>query len=168
MSNRVEYSCLTLLLVAAIGTFVLYEPTRGTQDNNHKQQGTVAPDGAQQSVTYDSQEASRAIGGNKIPHTGLTDAEPLQTQVARGLNQLGMSYLNGTGVERDIDAAFSFFDLAAQQGDASAMNNLGNMYEKGLGADPNREKALELYAKAAQLGDRLARVNLQRLKATKS
>jgi TPR repeat protein len=73
-----------------------------------------------------------------------------------------------SGVEQDVDVAFSSFDLAAQQGDASVMNNLGNMYEKGWGADPDREKALELYAKGAQFGNQLARDNLQRFKATTS
>jgi hypothetical protein len=43
---------MTLLLVAVIGA-LFYEPTGGTQDN-HKQPSTVAPDNAQQFVTYTS------------------------------------------------------------------------------------------------------------------
>jgi hypothetical protein len=70
MSNRVEYSCLTLLLVAAIGASLFYEPNEGTQDS-HEQQSTVAPDSAQQFVTYNSRgdrlpQASRVIDCKKI------------------------------------------------------------------------------------------------------
>ena len=87
---------------------------------------------------------------------------------ARGLTRLGVSYLNGTGVKRDLLAAFAFLSLAAEQGDASAMNSLAGMYEKGLGTDADREKAIELYAKASQAGNQPARDNLQRLDVTSS
>lgn len=70
--------------------------------------------------------------------------------------QHGVSYLNGTGVKRDLPAAFAFLSLAAEQGDASAMNSLAGMYEKGLGTDADRKKAIELYAKAARVGSRLS------------
>src|SRR5262245_183663 len=110
MSNRVEYSLLTLLLVAAIG-FFFYERAGGIQDK-HQQQSTVAPDDARQIFLNHSRsdrlpQASPSASANKISPTSPTVVETVDTEGARGLNELGTRYLNGTGVERDLDAAFS-------------------------------------------------------------
>ncbi len=161
MSNRVEYSWHLLMLVAAIGAFFFYQRAGGIQDSD-QQQSTVAPDDAQQIVMNSSRgdrltKTSPSIGGNISPASPAV-AEAIDKEGARGLNELGMRYLNGTNVERDLDAAFSFFSVAAQQGDASAMNNLGMMYERGWGTDADRKRALELYAEATQLGNQLAAI----------
>jgi hypothetical protein len=154
MSNRAEYAWLTVLLVAAIGVF-FYERTEINPDQDHPHN----------TVTTDDSGLS---GMNK----SIDDSRPQPLRFAneredgRGLNQLGMIYLNGTGARRDLSAAFLFLSWAAQAGDVSAMNNLGTMYENGWGTDSDRKKALELYTKAARLGNQLARDNLQRLRAT--
>ena len=73
-------------------------------------------------------------------------------------------YLNGNSVVRNLEAAFEFFSLAAQNGDLLAMANLARMYEMGWGTAANQGKALQWYAKAAELGNTLARDDWQRLR----
>src|SRR4051794_37720189 len=78
---------------------------------------------------------------------------------ARGLNDLGVMYLNGRGVQPDLAAAFAFFSAAAEGGDPLAMNNLGWIYQNGLGLEADQKKAKELYARAAQIFNKLASSN---------
>ena len=106
MSNRVEYSWHLLMLLAAIGAFFFYQRAGGIQDND-QQQNTVAPDDAQQIVMNNSRgddrlaKASPSVGGNISPASPAV-AETIDKEGARGLNELGMRYLNGTSVERDL------------------------------------------------------------------
>ena len=67
-------------------------------------------------------------------------------------NNLGILYLNGKGVGRDVNAAFKLFEQAASQGDGWGLNNLGGMYEMGWGVPKSRTKAEELYQQAAEKG----------------
>jgi TPR repeat protein len=56
--------------------------------------------------------------------------------------------------------AIRLFELAAQQGDASAIYNLGVMYEYGEGVEQSYERAVEYYKQAAHLGYDKAQFNL--------
>jgi TPR repeat protein len=171
MNKRAEYSWLALLLVAAIGA-ILDARTGGPQDVD-QQQIHKAPDGIQQIVMRSSRgdrlgQASPSGDGARLSESDGTKARAVDKTDADGLYALGLAFLNGTGVERDLAAAFEFLSSAAQAGDASAMAHLGTMYERGWGTEPNQQRALELYAKAAERGNRLASDNLQRLRAVKS
>jgi Sel1 repeat len=169
MGNRVEYSCLAVLLVGALSVLIFYEPRESIQDQHH-QPSTNATDGVRPIIMNSSradrlEQASPPGRTDTISPNNPTSIGTVTKEGAGGLNKLGMMYLNGTGVERDLAAAFEFLSLAAQQGDASAINNLGWMYENGLGIVSDRKRALELYTKAVQLGNELARDNLRRLSA---
>ena len=154
MSKRVEYAWTAVLLITAMSAF-FYERTESSPDQDHP-----------------PRIVTRKGVGLTSMHNSSDDRRPQASYSARkredgrGLNQLGMMYLLGTGAKRDLSVAFLFFTWASQTGDASAMNNLGTMYEKGWGTDSDRKKALELYAEAADLGNQLARDNLQRLRAS--
>jgi TPR repeat protein len=50
-------------------------------------------------------------------------------------------------------AAFKWFSLAADKGDARAQYNLGHCYEHGTGTKPNVLEAAVLYRKAAEKGN---------------
>ena len=50
-----------------------------------------------------------------------------------GTTNLGVMYLNGRGVKRDLAQAFGLFRRAAEQGHAAAQNNLALMYANGQG-----------------------------------
>ena len=44
--------------------------------------------------------------------------------------RIGEAYLNGTGVERNLDQAFSYFQQGANGGNAAAEFYLGAMYTR--------------------------------------
>ena len=84
-------------------------------------------------------------------------------QLAVAQNNLGILYLNGKGVERNVAEAFKLFEQAANQGDGWGLNNLGGMYEMGWGVAKDRKKAAGFYKQAAEKGIESAQANLARL-----
>jgi Sel1 repeat len=167
MSSRAEHSWLTLLLPVAICVLLIIGRTAGTKDSNLRDD-EVTPDVTEQIAMS---HAGPVVPPQVVPPAHTKDVFPgssvesIDKEGARGLNELGVRYFNGTSVQRDLDAAYLYFSVAAGQGDVSATNNLGRMYEEGWGTEPDRNRALELYARAALLGSELARDNLQRLRA---
>jgi hypothetical protein len=95
------------------------------------------------------------------PHASSTAASPQNE--ASVLNQLGTRYLEGRGLERNVEMAFFLFTLAAEGDDADGLNNLGRMHEQGLGTQRDQQKAIEYYKESAKKGNQLARANLVRL-----
>lgn len=73
---------------------------------------------------------------------------------------LGVMYLRGEGVARNVAKAVALFQRAADQGNATAQVNLGLMYAKGEGVAPDLNKGLDLLRKAEAQGDPDAQVNL--------
>jgi TPR repeat protein len=69
-------------------------------------------------------------------------------------------YRDGDGVKQSYEMARRLYELAAQQGVASAMYSLGYMYEKGQGVEQSYERAKEYYEQAADLGYPEAQSNL--------
>jgi TPR repeat protein len=70
--------------------------------------------------------------------------------------QLGESYLNGTGVEKDFSKAKTWFEAAAEAGNSEAQFLLGKMLdgEYAVSADPlglfkDPQKAIGWYEKSA-------------------
>jgi len=73
---------------------------------------------------------------------------------------MGQCYRDGEGVKQSYKMAKILYELAAQQGDASAMTDLGFLYENGKGVEQSYEKAFEYYEQAAHLGFADAQYNL--------
>lgn len=70
---------------------------------------------------------------------------------AYAMNVLGMVYLQGIGVEKNVDKAISWWMLAAQNGYAYAYHNLGMLYKNGkLGIKQDFVKACSFYKKGAE------------------
>lgn len=64
------------------------------------------------------------------------------------LNDIGVIYNDGVGVERDINKAIKYYQMSADRGNNLAMSNLADIYRKGSwGAEKNLVKAFELYKK---------------------
>ena len=57
------------------------------------------------------------------------------------LNLLGILYLNGLGISKDISKSYSLFSQAEKLGNKSAIFNLGWMALMGLGEEVNIDKA---------------------------
>ena len=119
--------------------------------------GYQAGDNGRQEVRKNGDRAYNRLAKKAlVKHHRYADAQ----------NNLGMLYLNGKGVSRDLNEAFRLFELSASQGDPWGLNNLGGMYEAGWGTKKDREKALDLYKQAAAKGNAAAQANLKRLQVT--
>lgn len=79
---------------------------------------------------------------------------------------LGLSYLNGNGVNKDPVKAFSAFSSAAEKGDVTSQYWLGYLYENGIGTAKDLTQAINWYQKSATRTDHIgepAREALKRL-----
>lgn len=70
--------------------------------------------------------------------------------------QVGYFYLEGFGVEKNLERAFYWTERGAAHGDWDAQYNLAEMYEKGVGVEANMEKAIYWYKAARAQGHDLA------------
>lgn len=66
--------------------------------------------------------------------------------------QVGYFYLEGLGVEKDVEKAFAWTEKAAQDGDWDAQFNLAWFYEEGTGTARDMAKARYWYEQAAKQG----------------
>ena len=60
-------------------------------------------------------------------------------------------------MSQNFSVAVLWYQVAAEQGDASAQFNLGLMYEYGRGVPQNYSEAVKWYRLAAEQGDASAR-----------
>lgn len=65
--------------------------------------------------------------------------------IPRAQYRLGMIYLNGDGVEKDIITAASLIKKSALANRAYALAQLGRMYQSGLGVDRSISEAIRYY-----------------------
>ena len=79
---------------------------------------------------------------------------------ADGQNNLGVCYVNGSGVELNYEEAAKWYRLAAEQGHAHGQANLGWCYEHGCGVEQSDEEAVRLYRLAAEQGNAYGQGNL--------
>lgn len=70
--------------------------------------------------------------------------------------QIGYFYLEGFGVQKDLEKAFYWTGRAANHGDRDGQYNLGLFYEDGIGVERDLKKAKIWYKAAAQQGQDLA------------
>ncbi|KAK3777343.1 hypothetical protein RRG08_062508 [Elysia crispata] len=79
---------------------------------------------------------------------------------------LGMMYLNGLGVDKDVTKAFRYFSLASDQGSVDGQLQLGIMYFSGNGVRTDYKLAVKYFTMASQKGHVLAYYNLAQMHAT--
>ena len=70
--------------------------------------------------------------------------------------QIGYFYLEGRGVEKDVEKAFYWTERAALHGDWYGQFNLASFYEEGIAVPADLEKARHCYRQAARQGHDLA------------
>ncbi len=69
------------------------------------------------------------------------------------MNNIGLMFEKGNGVEQDYARAMEWYKKAAELGYPVAMYNIGWMFEKGNGVEQDFDKAVEWYEKANALED---------------
>lgn len=79
---------------------------------------------------------------------------------AEALCKLGVCFLNGEGVEKNLKAAFDCFFEAANKGVVEAQNRLGVRYGRGEGVEKDEMEAVRWYKIAAEQGYDKAQFNL--------
>jgi|GEM_PF-1406301 len=89
-----------------------------------------------------------------------TDVQAIQQAAQDGdpeaMNELGLLYYNGEGVEQNDTLAVYWWYAAANAGDADAMYNVGYMFANGRGTERNEKEMLRWWKEGAQHGNRLA------------
>jgi TPR repeat protein len=85
-----------------------------------------------------------------------TSAPAKPPPAAAAQYNLGVKYIQGDGVAKDIGQAFVWFRKAADQGNVDAEMFLGNAYEFGQGVAKDYEQALAWFRKAARQGNGVA------------
>ncbi|KAJ5510137.1 Tetratricopeptide-like helical [Penicillium expansum] len=87
---------------------------------------------------------------------GASKAKELQkayrAQFALSIYELGVSYLNGWGIEQDKSLALRCFEIAGQWGDVDAMAEAGFCYAQGVGCKKDLKKAARFYRMAEAKG----------------
>ena len=100
-----------------------------------------------------------------------TDAEGLTKQCAsgdaRGCANLGVMYVNGTGVTQDFFKAVELYQKACDGKYGSGCGQLGWMYEQGNSVRQSVADALTFYGKACDLKEKLGCKEYARLKTGK-
>lgn len=76
------------------------------------------------------------------------------------LLNLGISYLRGRGVKKNLGEARRLFEVAAERNEPKAMGILSTMHANGDGVPIDYDKAVYWARKGAELGDPLATNNL--------
>ena len=77
---------------------------------------------------------------------------------------LGVCYMSGIGVKKDLKKGIKLYERAAEKGITSAMYNLASCYINGVGVKKDPQKGMELLERAAELGDGGAKEVLESLK----
>ncbi len=73
---------------------------------------------------------------------------------------IGILYMKGLGVDKDLRQAFNWYKRAAVGGNVDAMYNLATMYNQGKVVFRSQKDALKWWQKAADAGNDAAMFNL--------
>lgn len=75
-----------------------------------------------------------------------------RAQFALSIYELGVSHLNGWGIEQDKSLALRCFEIAGQWGDGDALAEAGFCYAQGAGCKKDLKKAAKFYREAEAKG----------------
>ena len=75
-------------------------------------------------------------------------------------NNLGILYLDGTGVAQNLPQAVHYLSLSAASGSALGQNNLGGLYRDGKGVKQDHARAKQWFSASAAQGNASAMYNL--------
>ncbi|KAH8700684.1 hypothetical protein BGW36DRAFT_291743 [Talaromyces proteolyticus] len=95
----------------------------------------------------DDDDDDKSVGGKDV-----AARKARRAQFALGIYELGVSHLNGWGIEQDKALALRCFEIAARWGDADALAEAGFCYAQGVGCKKDLMKAARYYRKAEAKG----------------
>jgi TPR repeat protein len=75
-----------------------------------------------------------------------------RAQFALSVYELGVSHLNGWGIEQDKTLALRCFETAGRWGDVDALAEAGYCYAEGVGCKKDLKKAAKFYREAESKG----------------
>lgn len=90
------------------------------------------------------------------PVAELQERKKRKAQFALAVYELGISYMNGWGCQKDKPLAVSCFEMAGNWGDCDALAEAAFCYMQGSGCKKDPKKAAALYRKAAECGMSMA------------
>lgn len=82
----------------------------------------------------------------------ILERKTKRAQFALSIYELGVSHMNGWGIEQDKTLALRCFEIAANWGDADAMAEAGFCYAQGQGCKKDLKKAARYYRMAEAKG----------------
>lgn len=82
----------------------------------------------------------------------MTERKTRRAQFALSIYELGVSHMNGWGIEQDKTLALRCFEIAGNWGDADAMAEAGFCYAQGQGCKKDLKKAAHYYRMAEAKG----------------
>lgn len=105
-----------------------------------------AVDSAMLEVVEDGDPATQKPGAD------FNEKKTRRAQFALGIYELGVSHLNGWGIEQDKALALRCFEIAGSWGDTDALTEAGFCYAEGIGCKKDLKKAAKFYRKAEAKG----------------
>lgn len=105
-------------------------------------------------------EAAKAYAEGKIAKAKKIWEEQAANGDGQAMNNLGVLYDQGKGVDPDVGQAINWFARAARAGNPAGMSNYGRMLEQGRGLPANPEEAARWLDLAARQGQPEAQYNL--------
>lgn len=101
------------------------------------------------SVAVDSVSVDEGISREQI----LAVVAQAEAGNADAINQLGVWYYTGEGLEQDYSLAAKMWARAAEMGNNIAVGNLGICYQYGHGVEPDSVRAMQLYGISLRKGN---------------
>lgn len=86
------------------------------------------------------------------PASDFNDKKTHRAQFALSIYELGVSHLNGWGIEMDKALALRCFEIAGHWGDPDALSEAGFCYAEGIGCKKDMKKAARFYRMAEAKG----------------
>lgn len=93
---------------------------------------------------------------NADPVAAAAERRKRKAQFALAVYELGISYMNGWGCQKDKQLGLSCFEMAGNWGDCDALAEAAFCYTGGNGCKKDLKKAAQLYRKAAEGGMSMA------------
>ncbi|KAK4105586.1 hypothetical protein N658DRAFT_417725 [Parathielavia hyrcaniae] len=90
--------------------------------------------------------------GKEAKPADVAERKTRKAQFALSIYELGVSHMNGWGIEQDKTLALRCFEIAASWGDVDALAEAGFCYAQGIGCKKDLKKSAKYYREAEAKG----------------